>query len=200
MSDYSVDLSDPRVRDLLGTSPSLSTGKPVREVVQLAGDAPDPTGVTGGRGLLSTHRLNAGKQEVVVVYKDLILTVDIYALPGEPLRAQLICPRCHKHLTIPGDRKKIEFEPTSLNPVRQKILEMTGMSRPPPSNPTIMDNAVREAWGGLMKLSEFGRLSVETFECTWEIGDEQHVPGAMHTGASLCRLRLVIEDNRAQEA
>lgn len=174
-----VDLSDPRVRQMLGTSGPHASGK--REVVQLAGDAPDPTGLTSHAGLQSTHRLTAGKQEVVVVFGDLLLTLDVYALPGEPMRAQIICPRCRKHSTIRGDQKKIEYDPTALNPQGKRI--------------QLLAASIAE----LASISMFGRLSVEPFECAWEIGDAKHVPGALHTGASLCRLRLIIEDNRARE-
>jgi len=163
---------------MLGGSSPLASGK--REVVQLAGDAPDPTGLTNHTGLQSTRRLTAGKREVVVVFGDLLMTLDVYALPGEPMRIQIICPRCHKHSTIRGDAKKIEYEPNSLNPMIRRVLRMA---------PNVRE-FVR---------ATFGRLSVEAFECAWEIGDAKHVPGAVHTGASLCRLKLVIEDNRARE-
>lgn len=178
----SVDLSDPRVQQMLGGPSQLSTGK--REVVQLAGDAPDPTGLTSHTGLQSTHRLTGGKQEVVVVYGDLLMTLDVYALPGEPMRVQIICPRCHKHSTIRGDQKKIEYEPKEMNPRAALVRAMAGYSK-------------EEL--GLVAVAQFGRLSVEPFECAWEIGDDKHVPGALHTGASLCRLKLVIENNRARE-
>lgn len=177
----SVDMSDPRVHQMLGGPSQLSTGK--REVVQLAGDAPDPTGLTSHTGLQSTHRLTGGKQEVVVVYGDLLMTLDVYALPGEPMRVQIICPRCHKHSTIRGDAKKIEYEPTATNPMERRLLLLARWDNLPE----------------LMRVAAFGRLSVEPFECAWEIGDDKHVPGALHTGASLCRLKLVIENNRARE-
>lgn len=190
----SVDLSDPRVQQMLGGPSQLSTGK--REVVQLAGDAPDPTGLTSHTGLQSTHRLTGGKQEVVVVYGDLLMTLDVYALPGEPMRVQIICPRCHKHSTIRGDAKKIEYEPKSMNPMRTHIL---GAARSTALNAPEMTRDVRMCLAELVSIADFGRLSVEPFECAWEIGDERHVPGALHTGASLCRLKLVIENNRARE-
>jgi hypothetical protein len=181
--NHSIDLADPRVQQILGGTSPLSTGK-ARQAVQLAGDAPDPTGMTSGHGLLSTHHMNAGKQEVAVIYGDMILTVDVYALPGEPMRAQIICPRCHKHSTIPGDRKRIEYDPGALNPMQRPILLHAGRGELPE----------------VARIAQFGRLSIETFECTWERGDDQHVPGMVHTGgASLCRLRLVIENNRARE-
>lgn len=174
-----IDLSDPRVQQMLGVSSPLASGK--REVVQLAGDAPDPTGLTTQTGLQSTHRLTGGKQEVVVVYGDMLMTLDVYALPGEPMRVQIICPRCHKHSTIRGDAKKIEYDAKALNPQSRRI--------------HLLAQSVAE----IAAISVFGRLSVEPFECAWEIGDAPHVPGAVHTGATLCRLRLVIDNNRAGE-
>jgi len=182
-----IDLADPRVQELLGRGPSLATGNR-REVVQLAGDAPDPTGATGARGLQSTHRLTGGRQEVIVLYKDLLLTVDLYALPGEAVKAHLICPRCHNCSTVPGDQKRIEYDPLAVNPIRMQILEAS--------------RAASQSWerDALVGLADFGRLSIEAFECSWEMGNDRHVRGAVHTGGSLCRLRLVIEDNRAQDA
>lgn len=179
-----VDLSDPRVRDLLGVTSPAYAGKQ-REVIQLAGDAPDPTGLTAHHGLQSTHFLTGGKQEIVVIFGDQIMTLDLYALPGEPMRVQIICPRCHKHSTIREDQKHIEYEPTVLNPARSAILEV--LRGAPDGAPD------------LVRLAGFGRLSIETFECAWEIGESKHVAGAVRTGTSLCRLRLVIDNNRARE-
>lgn len=173
----SIDLSDPRVREML--SPSHG-GDAVPPVVQIAGDAPDPTGVSGLRGVQATHHLNAGKQEVVVVYGDLFMTVDVYRVPGEPVRVHLICPRCHKTSQATGDRKAIAFDPSAPNPQRAHILA----SRQPE----------------IAAIAATGRLSIEAFECAWEIGDTQHVQGGLHTGVTLCRQRLVIDDNRARDA
>jgi hypothetical protein len=177
-----IDLSDPRVRATLGVAkPDLLNKR--REVVQLAGDAPDPTGVTGHRGLQATHFLTGAKQEVAVIFGGQLLTVDVYALPGEPVRVQIICPRCHKHSTITSDRKRIVFEPASANPMKARILEV---ARGAP------DGAPE-----LVRIADFGRLSIEAFECAWEIAEDKHVAGRLHTGASLCRLRLIIDGNRA---
>jgi hypothetical protein len=96
------------------------------------------------------------------------------------MRVQIICPRCHKHSTIRGNQKKIEYDPKIMNPMMRHIMFYA-------SSPRDFVHAT------------FGRISIEAFECAWEIGDAKHVTGALHTGASLCRLRLVIEDNRAME-
>ncbi len=177
-----IDLGDPTIRAMLGVDqPHL--GGTRREVVRLAGDVPDPTGVSPDhRGIQSTHFLTGGKQEVVVVYGDVLMTLDVYALPGEPVRVQMICPRCHKHSTITSDRKRIAWEPASENPMRGTILEL---ARGLPE---------------LLRVRDFGCISIEPFECTWELGEDRHVAGGLHSGASLCRLKLVIDNNRAREA
>ena len=156
---------------MLGQQDSaIATGK--RDVVQLAGDAHN--------GLTSTTNLDSNKHEVVVVYKDTFLTVDVYTVPGEPPEIHLICPRCHKASRISGANKQIVFDAAADNPMRRKI-------------------AVAGA-RDLLSICYLGRLSVEPFECTWEIGGDAHAKGGVHTGATLCRQRLAIEDNRAQDA
>lgn len=176
-----IDLRDPQVQQVLGLgNGGLATGK--RPVVQLAGDAPDPTGLTDYRGAMSTTRLIDGRSEVVVLYKDLLMTVDLYFVPGEPLRAHLYCPRCQKHSTVRGDYKAIDFDPAAANPAFSDIMATGAI---PPE---------------LARIAAVGRLSIETFECPWEIGDDKHVPGVVRTGASMCRLRIAIDNNRAKDA
>jgi len=152
---------------------AFATGKK-RPIVQLAGDME--------HGLSSTTRLNTNKIEVMVVYKDpsKFLTVDVYQVPGEPLMVHMICPKCHKTNRITADRKHIEFDAAAKNPVHGQVLS--------------------EAGRDLASLAETGQLSVSAFECTWEIGGDKHVRGGVHTGASLCRQRLAIENNRAKDA
>ncbi len=174
-----IDLTDPAVQRMLG-GPGVATGKR-REVVQLAGDVPDPAG-SPHRGAQSTTYLTGGKEEAVVVYQGMFLTVDIYRVPGEPLKVHLYCPRCHKHSTVPGDRKAIDWEAGAANPMRTEIL---AAGRPE-----------------LVHLADKGRLSIEAFECPWEIGDDPHVAGALaiQGAGSLCRLRIAIDNNRAKDA
>ena len=152
---------------------SFATGKK-RPVVQLAGDME--------HGLSSTTRLNTNKIEVMVVYKapSKFLTVDVYQVPGEPVMVHMICPKCLKTNRITADRKRIEFDAAARNPVHGLVLS--------------------EAGPDLASLAETGRLSVSSFECAWEVGGDKHVQGGVHTGASLCRQRLAIENNRAKDA
>lgn len=167
----SIDLRDRQVQQALGIQGGNAARKR-RDVVHIAGDA--------DVGLSAITNLSAGRQEVVVVYRDRFLTLDVYALPGTPMRAILICPRCCKPSTIQGDRKRIEFDAAAPNPMRTEIIA-TGE----PS---------------LIALADLGRISIEPFECAWEIGTDKHVAGGVHTGASLCRLRIGVTNNRALDA
>jgi hypothetical protein len=173
MEPLSIPLGDPRVQRML----SLDSGK---SIVQIAGDAPDPTGITAHRGALSTTRLTAGKEEVIVVFGDLLMTVDIYAIAGEPTKVHLYCPRCHKLLTVSQERKAIEYDAAAPNPACARV---RAMGVPP------------QVW----QQAAQGRLSIEAFSCPWEVGDAPHVAGALHTGVSLCRQRLVIDNNLARD-
>ena len=160
----SIDMADPSVQEMLGTEDRVvRPGRSRRELVQLAGDAPDPTGQSSFRGAQSTHRLNAAKEEVEVVYKDFLLTVDVYRHEGAPIQVHLICPRCRHASRITGDRKAIDFDPT------------------------------RNTQAG-------GLLSIEPFECTWELTDDKHTPGLIGGGINLCKLRLGITNNVARDA
>lgn len=100
-----IDMADPAVQRLMGS----------RDLVQLAGDAPDPTGI-GPNGMASTYRLNRSAiANPIVEYHPgradyAIITCDVYAHPGEPMFLHLICPRCRNPLRIGADRKHIELE------------------------------------------------------------------------------------------
>ena len=165
MSELTVNMSDPRVRAML----SSDGASPAAPVVQLAGDPQT--------GLTSTHYLTRGKQEVVVIFRDLFMTLDVYSIPGEPVRVHLICPRCHKASSISAARKAIDYDPLAQNPQSRRLL---ASGQPD------------------LARSLLGQISIEPFECTWEIGDDKAAKG-LHTGASLCRQRLVIDNNLAKE-
>lgn len=173
MNGVSVDIHHPMVRKMLDAEHPLSPHAGRRRgVVQLAGDE--------STGLSCAHDLSAGKHEVAVVYRDQILTVDVYLIEGEAPTAHIVCPRCHKTSRIDGRAKKIDYDPRAVNPMGGVVLAAK-----------VPELAV---------IADFGRLSIEPFECPWEIGNDPHVRGALHTGASLCRLRIGITDNRALDA
>jgi hypothetical protein len=167
-----IDLRNPGVRRLLGDADHesrLASGKPEKKLVHLAGDE--------DHGLSSALHLDTGKIEVLVYYKktESWLTVDVYALPGERPHVILICPRCQHALTIKGERKTIEFDPAARRPIPDSIV--------PPE---------------LRHLS-IGQLSIEPFECTWELDDKAKVTRDAGM-VQLCRMKLAIDDNIARDA
>lgn len=176
--NLSIDLQDPAVRSMLGGDGHVTPGgAKKRELVQIAGDAVDPTGTTSNRGLQSTIRLDGGKQETLVLFRgrhgDFVMTVDVYAMPGEATQIHFICPKCHKQGRITSDQKAIDW-----NPVEHRVLSMP--------------DGQRARTGGI--------LSVEPFGCTWEMGAEAHTPGIRSGGLTLCGMKIAIDANVAREA
>ncbi len=165
-----IDMTNPSVQNLLGSERSsiVEPGeqKKRREMVQIAGD-PE-------HGYTSTTRLDTMKQEVFVTYKDFLLTVDVYALPGQPIELVYVCPKCRHQGRITGDRKHVEFDPSS-------------------SRVMVLPNGA--------KLHTGGDLSVEAFQCSWEMPDAgEHKTGIRAGGITLCNLKIAIDHNIAKDA
>ena len=174
-----IDMSDPNVQRLLDGSAGDQRIKPAagkRELVQVAGDM--------DHGLTSTVRLTAGKTEVLVLVPkgDVpLMTVDVYAMPGEPLKVHILCPRCKNHLTIPGDKKAIEWDPKAENPRARSI---AGLGIPP----------------HMQEMAKLGKISIEPFECTWELDKNARVGANEFSGGNLCRWRAAIDNNLVKDA
>jgi hypothetical protein len=159
----------------MGADHSLASGqKPQRELVQVAGDE--------DHGIASQVSLDVGKAEVLVIYKDHLMTCDVYALPGEPLKVSFIGPRCRPHCTIPGDRKAIDWDPGAPNPQAPNI---GASGRLPPE---------------VARHASLGRISIEAIECPWELEDAgDHKANVLFSGMTLCRLRIAIDNNLAKD-
>jgi len=173
-----IDLSDPNVQRLLDPEAARSRLGPAtgKELVQVAGDM--------DHGMSSTVHLNAGKTEVLVLAKNgdvPLMTVDVYAMPGEPLKVHILCPRCKNHLTIPGEKKAIEWAPRDANPAYRGIV---ALGVPP----------------HMQQMALTGRLSIETFECTWELDAHKKVGSSEFSGGNLCRWRAAIDNNVVKAA
>lgn len=187
-----INLRDPAVQRLIDPDKGQG-GKPKLE--QLYGDkapphwkgtkgALDPTGMHAGRGVMSTHQLDKHKIEVLVAYRgrhgEFDMTVDVYELPGGLFELVLICPKCHggnrgAGSRITSERKRIEFDRDHGRPY------------------TFVDGS-RLPYNG-------GDLSVEPFECSFELNsNERHVIGQRGGGGNLCRMRLAIEHSIAKDA
>lgn len=170
-------MADPQVQRLLRQDRGCSTLEGPRPgrgraLVQQAGDP--------ARGYASQTNLASGKLETLVIYRGQVLTVDVYAIEGEPLQVHLICPRCCKPLRVGQDRKHIDWEPGALHPHQGVAAELDAQGHGP--------------------APRTGVISIEPFECTWEIGNDPHNAAGLHTGATLCRLKLGITRNVAQDA
>jgi hypothetical protein len=167
-----------------------------KEVFQIAGDAPDPVGVDpSARGVAMGHNFTQaafGKPIVLaqVGDKPVLLTIDLYTLPGEPKYAHVICPVClaagrRQALRIVEGHKAIGFS----------------LEQPPtwPGwNRRDMQRAIAETMGitELDKLPAHwgGRLSIEPFSCTWETEPE---PGREYS-FSRCPWAVAIDNNVAR--
>lgn len=162
-----LNMTDPSVRTLLGADESdIAAPRKKREMVQIAGD-PE-------RGFQSTTRLDTMKQEVFVTYKDFLLTVDVYALPGQPIELVYVCPKCRKQGRITADKKAIEFDPRD-------------------SRSMTLPNGAKVPTGG--------KLSVAPFQCSWEMPDAgEHKVGIRAGGITLCKLTIAIDNNVAKDA
>lgn len=173
-----IDVTNPAVKRLLQgghdqrAEIDLATGNRGKNLVHMAGDM--------DTGMSRTTYLDRGKHEVLVHYRarEMFLTVDVYALPDEPMRIHLICPQCCKALQITQDRKAISWEPDAVNPLARGVLA------DPPRGLGAEDLAYLHERGSL------GALSVETFECTWELPKSHE----------LCRWRAAIDKNVAKDA
>lgn len=143
---------------------------------------PDPAG-TGLQGRSST--INLGSQplgrplvrleppvEDIAVMEVDVYPADVVGKGGAPgLRILIICPRCRNVLEFTSARKEIEFVPAER----------------PEWDPT------RQA------MVDRGTLSIEPFECTWELDGKRKVAQTAN-GMNLCRMRLGIDRNVARRA
>jgi hypothetical protein len=167
-----INLDDPNVQRLLyGKEVSgLATGTGgKRKLAQMAGDY--------DQGVTAKTKLDATKHEVLVLYKkaDVWLTVDVYPMHGEPTTIHLICPRCHHSLQISETRKKMEVDLFAVSPILRMLTDARDLDAD--------DIAYLRAKGST------GVISVEPFECTWELGPGQ-----------LCRWKAAIDKNVVKEA
>lgn len=142
---------------------------PAKELYLVAGDQPDPMGgsVRGQAGQMNLTQTALGHP--FIRWRDFLLVADVYKIAGQPMYVHIICPRCLNALKIGEDHKAISYEP----------------DRPPKIAPFLANAAV---------VNYDGSLSVEAFECTWELGPERR-----NFGTGLCRWRVAIDDNIAKD-
>lgn len=182
-----IDMNDPSVQRLLGEQPQspgvITPGGQHKSMVRVAGDE--------DHGMMSTTHLDIGKHEVGVIFRPKgsvtmiagVLTVDVYAIPGEPVKLHMICPKCHHTLTVNADKKPIDWNPAAPSPFPRTLREVL----PPESQYLALHPGV---------------ISVEEFQCTWELEDVQQDKGKdvnLMVSGSLCRFRAAIDKNVMRE-
>jgi hypothetical protein len=156
----------------------------IREIFHVAGDAPDPTGATGLEGMSPGYDLRkhaAGR--VMCHYSfgnggEMIAEIDVYQIPGEPMRLHLICPHCtardpktRNALNVSADRKQMSFDPAGLAPAF------------PGWSDAQMARTFPRGTGGLLSVAD-------RFRCSWEI-DPRH----RELIGNVCDFEVVIEKN-----
>jgi len=161
-----------------------------KEVFQVAGDSPDPTG-TGARGLSTSYDLTrTAAGHPVLVWRapngqDMLLTADVYAIPGAPMYIHILCPMC----AINGHQHALLFDQS------QKGMTYERMTPPPPFRDWSSDD-IQNALAGGIDIKSGGRLSVEPFACTWE------ETGELERGFGLgrCTWKVFIDNNVVKSA
>lgn len=152
-----------------------------REIFHVAGDAPDPSG-TGMRGMAPGYDLTAtAVGHPLLFYRlpnghELILEADVYALPGQPMYAYVICPICMMagrtiQLAIRQEVKDMHYDPK-------------GRVKPPPGWDA---NQLRETFPNGVG----GQFSVDHIECTFEVTPEMR----RDFGLAVCPWQVVIDNN-----
>lgn len=142
-----------------------------------------PMADVSGSGLVGRavgeHVLNDADGHPIVLYRtkegqDFFLTVDVHALPGQPMTVYLYCPLCNNHLTIRQDNKAIDYDPRA-------TVSLPGYTS-------------EEVIAGLGVAGLGGRLSVEPFRCSWE-----EKPDLRRSfGFGVCGWSVAIENNVAR--
>ncbi len=158
------------------------------ELVEVRGDATLPTGERGKASGLNLA--NTATAKPIVLYRDKLLTLDVYSLPGQPMYIILYCPLCDlnrprkekqkQSLRISEDNKKIDFDPKALP-------NIPGFSSP---------QEIVNSLDHVTSVDQIrGRISVEPFGCTWEEKSDLR----RGFGFGVCGWKVVIENNIARD-
>lgn len=154
------------------------------ELFPIAGDNP-----TQNRGVVSGPNFTgAAEAKPIVLWRDRLLTLDVYQLPNQPMYVILYCPICmggekNDHsLRITEDNKAIDFDPKAM-----------------PKIPGFTHDELVHSLGLSHKSEIAGRISIEPFGCTWEAeADLKRATGHIG-GFSVCPWNVEITNNIAKD-
>ncbi len=152
----------------------MNQSAPHEEIYTIKASDPDPhgSGLMGASSHINLERAALAHPLIRLAKPEgevAIIEADVYAAEVEGgLEILILCPRCRQQLRITSDRKEMQFEPT-----------------PPEFDPRRQAMVVR------------GKLSIEPFQCTWEMPD---APGRSPFGSTLCRWAVGVDNNLARSA
>jgi hypothetical protein len=182
-SDASASAS-PIDRDTVGDM-SQHSSEADKELFHIHGDAPvvgDPEGVVGAGHAPGYNLTQMAAGHPMCIYEmpggqEMIVEVDVYQVPGAPMRLHLLCPHClardhgnRNALNISADNKQMSYEANRIVPTY------------PGWSDRQMVKAFPRGAGGL--------LSVERFRCSWEIQPEYRAQLG-----NICDFDVVIDKN-----
>jgi hypothetical protein len=157
-----------------------------KEIFHVAGDAPDPTRETNLRGLQPGFELSKSAAGRPLVHyampggAEMLLEIDVYQFPGEPMYLSVICPHCilrdhgsKRQLTVRSQVKQMAYDPLGIPPTFPGWTDKQMVSSLP------------QGAGGL--------LSCERFKCTWEVD-----PRYRERMGNICDFEVVIDRNVAR--
>lgn len=169
----------------------MNQPKKQHELFEIAGDAPDPVGLSRGRGAVASTNLHKSAiSKPVVLYRDRLLTVDVYRGPvGEPDYLLLFCPLCIDRYTRWGRKEVPSLRIRADNKAWQcEIKELpTRVLKELHMKPEELVTYLK-----LQTIDDIrGKLSCQEFRCTWE-----PEPGLKKQyGFGQCSWHVAIDEN-----
>lgn len=157
---------------------------PSKEVFQIYGDQADPS---RSKGLMPTYNLtNTAASKPVILWEDMLLTMDVYTLPNAPSYGIIFCPQCarngrHNALRISQENKRFEID---LDRKPLELLKRLGMTA---------DQLAQDL--GLSHVDDLnGTISTEPIRCSWE--EEPDLQRSF--GLGVCGWHVAIDNNVAR--
>lgn len=84
---------------------------PEREELFTIKDDPMPPGMKNV-GMSSKTDLTAGAiGHPLIRWRDQVMEADVYAMPGEPMKVHIVCPKCHTFSWVKQEAKAMSYEP-----------------------------------------------------------------------------------------
>lgn len=157
-----------------------------KEVYEVFGDPTAPAGAQN-RGISSGYNFeNTAAAKPLILWDDMLLTMDVYMLPEAPAYGIIFCPQCARNgrqnaLRISQENKKFEID---LGRKPTALLRKLGVSS---------EQLAKDL--GLYSTDDLnGLISIEHIRCSWEEDPDLR----RGYGLGVCGWSVVIENNIAR--